>query len=72
MKLYAIQEQECFEKPHILHSIKKMKLHLFVLPNSICALVLNKDYTEALEITHIEYTDYVILKIYCQMLISLH
>lgn len=49
-----------------------MKLHLFVFPNSICALVLKKDYTEVLEITHREYNDYFILKVYCQMQISLH
>lgn len=35
-------------------------------------MVLKKHYTEVLEIIHIEYTDYLILKIYCQMLISLH
>lgn len=48
-----------------------MKLHLF-FPNSICALVLKKDYTGVLEITHREYNDYFILKVYCQMLISFH
>ena len=34
-------------------------------------MVLKKDYNEVLEIIHIEYTYYSILKIHCQMLISL-
>lgn len=48
--------------------LKKMKLHLIFFPNSIYSLILKKDCNEVLEIIHIEYTDYSILKTHCQML----